>query len=125
MLQIAWISTTSDNEGDTADVTIWDAIEHRIEVFHADTGIQTTANHGDIIDRATQLLRDGGYLVVSALVPYKRIEQAILACSRLGKPLTIIGEGPERPRLERLAGSSVAFLGWQAVGKLGLALDAE
>ena len=63
MLQIAWINTTSDNEGDTADVTIWDAIEHRIEVFHADTGIQTTANHGDIIDRATQLLRDDGYLV--------------------------------------------------------------
>src|SRR6202012_2891285 len=57
--------------------------------------------------------RDGGYLVVSALVPYKRVEQAIVACSRLGRPLTIIGEGPQRARLERLAGPGVRFLGWQ------------
>ncbi|HEY2156686.1 MAG TPA: glycosyltransferase [Isosphaeraceae bacterium] len=57
--------------------------------------------------------RDGGYLVVSALVPYKRVEQAIEACSRAGKPLTIIGEGPERARLERLAGPGTTFLGWQ------------
>ena len=58
--------------------------------------------------------RDGGYLVVSALVPYKRLEQAIEACSRLGHRLTIIGEGPERDRLQRLAGPGVAFLGWQS-----------
>jgi glycosyltransferase involved in cell wall biosynthesis len=57
--------------------------------------------------------RDGGYLVVSALVPYKRIDQAIEACRRLGVPLTVIGEGPERARLERLAGPGVRFLGWQ------------
>ncbi len=57
--------------------------------------------------------RDGGYLVVSALVPYKRVEQAIEACTRLGRPLTIIGEGPERARLGRQAGPGVSFLGWQ------------
>jgi glycosyltransferase involved in cell wall biosynthesis len=57
--------------------------------------------------------RDGAYLVVSALVPYKRLDQAITACSFLGRPLTVIGEGPERARLERLAGPSVRFLGWQ------------
>jgi glycosyltransferase involved in cell wall biosynthesis len=53
------------------------------------------------------------YLVVSALVPYKRIDQAIAACTRSGRRLTVIGEGPERPRLEAMAGGSVAFLGWQ------------
>jgi glycosyltransferase involved in cell wall biosynthesis len=58
--------------------------------------------------------RDGGYLVVSALVAYKRIEQAIAACARLGQPLTVIGEGPERARLEAMAGRSVTFLGWQS-----------
>lgn len=57
--------------------------------------------------------RDGGYLVVSALVPYKRVEQAIEACVGLGRRLTIIGEGPERARLERLAGPGVTFRGWQ------------
>ena len=58
--------------------------------------------------------RDCGYLVVSALVPYKRVEQAIEACSALGRRLTIIGEGPERTRLQRLAGPRVEFLGWQS-----------
>jgi glycosyltransferase involved in cell wall biosynthesis len=50
-------------------------------------------------------------LVVSALVPYKRIEVAIEACSLAGVPLTIAGEGPDRARLERAAGPTVTFLG--------------
>lgn len=53
------------------------------------------------------------YLCVSALVPYKKVEQAVAACTRLGRRLIVIGEGPERPRLERRAGPSVRFLGWQ------------
>jgi hypothetical protein len=64
-LQIAWIDTTADGPGDTADVTIWDPVEHRIEVFHADTGIPTSANRTDIIDRATELLQMAGYVVHS------------------------------------------------------------
>ena len=58
--------------------------------------------------------RDGGYLVVSALVPYKRVEQAVAACSRLGRRLTVIGAGPERDTLQRDAGPTVTFLGWQS-----------
>jgi glycosyltransferase involved in cell wall biosynthesis len=53
-------------------------------------------------------------LVVSALVPYKRIEVAIDACRRARMPLKIVGHGPERGRLERAAtdaGNSVEFLG--------------
>ena len=50
-------------------------------------------------------------LIVSALVPYKRIELAIDACRRAGVPLTIAGDGPERARLEHEAGSGVTFLG--------------
>ncbi len=58
--------------------------------------------------------RDQYYLVVSALVPYKRVDQAVAACSRLGRRLVVIGAGPERERLERLAGPTVQFLGWQS-----------
>ena len=43
------------------------------------------------------------FLVVSTLVPYKRIELAIEACIRAGKHLKIVGEGPNRTRLEKLA----------------------
>jgi hypothetical protein len=63
VLQIAWINTTPVDPGDMADVTIWDPIEHRIEVFHADTGLFATANRGEIVDRATELLRNDGYIV--------------------------------------------------------------
>ena len=57
--------------------------------------------------------REHFYLCVSALVPYKRIDQAIHAATAAGKRLIIIGSGPERARLEALAGSNVTFLGWQ------------
>jgi glycosyltransferase involved in cell wall biosynthesis len=51
------------------------------------------------------------YLVVSALVPYKRIDLAIEAFNRLGFSLKIVGWGPEVSRLKKIAGSSVEFLG--------------
>jgi glycosyltransferase involved in cell wall biosynthesis len=57
--------------------------------------------------------RDDGYLVVSALVPYKRIDQAVAACTASSRSLTVIGEGPERPRLQAMAGPTIRFLGWQ------------
>ena len=50
-------------------------------------------------------------LVVSALVPYKRIDLAIAACRQAGVPLKIAGDGPERAALERVAGPDVQFLG--------------
>src|SRR3954447_10926148 len=57
--------------------------------------------------------REDYYLCVSALVPYKRVEHAVTACSLTGRPLVVIGEGPERAHLQRVAGPSVRFLGWQ------------
>ena len=38
------------------------------------------------------------YLMVSALAPYKRVDQAITACARLGRELKIIGAGPEEKK---------------------------
>ena len=54
------------------------------------------------------------FLIVSALVPYKRLDVAIDACRQVRAPLTIVGTGPERARLERAAGSDVEFLGWRS-----------
>jgi glycosyltransferase involved in cell wall biosynthesis len=54
----------------------------------------------------------GGYaLIVSALVPYKRIELAVQAFTRLGRKLVVAGEGPELPRLAAQAGPTVRFVG--------------
>jgi len=53
------------------------------------------------------------FLCVSALAPYKRIDLAVDACTRLGRRLDVIGTGPELARLRRRAGPTVRFLGWQ------------
>jgi glycosyltransferase involved in cell wall biosynthesis len=50
------------------------------------------------------------FLIVSALVPYKRIDLAIEGCRRAGARLRIVGDGPERHRLERLADLTSPFL---------------
>jgi glycosyltransferase involved in cell wall biosynthesis len=54
---------------------------------------------------------DAPYLVVSALVPYKRVELAVRAFQGRPERLVVVGEGPERARLERLAGQNVTFRG--------------
>jgi len=50
-------------------------------------------------------------LIVSALVPYKRIDLAIEACRLAETPLRIVGVGPEMDRLRKLAGPEVRFYG--------------
>jgi glycosyltransferase involved in cell wall biosynthesis len=54
------------------------------------------------------------YLILSRLVPYKRIDVAIEACNKLKRRLVIIGDGPDRARLEKLAGPTIQFLGRQS-----------
>jgi len=55
--------------------------------------------------------RDDFYLSVCRLVPYKRVDLLVQACSRLGLPLLVVGDGPDRRRLEAMAGPNVRFLG--------------
>lgn len=51
------------------------------------------------------------YLVVSALVPYKRIEIAIEAFNRRNSRLVIVGTGPEMAQLKKLASPCIEFVG--------------
>jgi glycosyltransferase involved in cell wall biosynthesis len=64
---------------------------------------------------ATERFRPGPvgdhYLVLSELVSHKRIDAAVHAFNRLGLPLVIAGDGPDRRRLRRLAGPTVRFAG--------------
>ncbi|MEL6768368.1 MAG: glycosyltransferase [Pseudomonadota bacterium] len=55
--------------------------------------------------------RDAGYLVVSQLVPYKRVDLAVEAFRRLDLPLTVAGDGPMAERLASEAPAHVRFLG--------------
>jgi glycosyltransferase involved in cell wall biosynthesis len=54
---------------------------------------------------------DDYFLVLSRLAPYKRIDLAVQACTRLNRRLVIIGDGVDRKRLQSMAGPSVSFLG--------------
>ena len=51
------------------------------------------------------------FLVVSRLVPYKRIDLAVSACTHLGLPLLVVGEGRDATALRALAGPTVRFVG--------------
>lgn len=52
------------------------------------------------------------FLIVSRLVPYKRIDLAVRAFTQLGLPLRIIGDGRDREALQAIAGPKIEFLGY-------------
>lgn len=61
------------------------------------------------------------YFIVSRLIPYKRIDLAVQAFSRMGKRLIITGDGRDREALQRLAGPTVSFTGrlpWAETARL-------
>jgi glycosyltransferase involved in cell wall biosynthesis len=52
------------------------------------------------------------FLVISRLLPYKRVQLAIEACNQLGATLIIAGCGPDERRLHRMAGPTIEFAGF-------------
>ena len=53
------------------------------------------------------------FLIVSYLQKYKSVDVAVSAFNKLGYPLLVIGDGPERKHLEKMALPNIKFLGWQ------------
>ncbi|MBE1445680.1 glycosyltransferase [Paenibacillus sp. OAS669] len=54
------------------------------------------------------------FLIVSRLIPYKRIDLVIEAFNLLNLPLVIIGDGYDRTRLQKMAGPTVQLMGYQS-----------
>lgn len=59
------------------------------------------------------LLREEFFVAVSRFVPYKRMGLIVEAFTRMGKPIVLIGDGPEYTRAQRIAGPNVKLLGHQ------------
>lgn len=57
--------------------------------------------------------REDFYLVVSELTYYKRIDLVVDACTKLKRPVKIVGTGPELETLKKSSGSSVEFCGYK------------
>lgn len=79
-------------------------------------GIDATVIEPPIVTSRFRISKniDDYYLILSRLVPYKRLDLAVEACTRTARRLIIIGDGPDRNRLEGLAGPTVTFLGRQS-----------
>ncbi|HTK10222.1 MAG TPA: glycosyltransferase [Ktedonobacteraceae bacterium] len=60
-------------------------------------------------DPATQ--PEDYFLLLGRMVPYKRFDLAIKACTALGLPLVVIGEGRDKEQLQQMAGPTIRFLG--------------
>jgi glycosyltransferase involved in cell wall biosynthesis len=62
--------------------------------------------------------REDFYLVVSAMVPYKRVDLAVEAVRGTGRRLVVVGEGPQAAALRKRAGREVEFLGFQPTDRV-------
>jgi len=51
------------------------------------------------------------FLIAGRQTPYKRFDLAVKACSKLGLPLTVVGDGPDHRRVVKMAGPTITFAG--------------
>lgn len=109
---LAWLKRWDRAAADSVDefVAISTAVQQRITRFYGrDSHIIYPPVH---LERFNVPKTPGGYfLSLGRLIPYKRVDLAIEACTRLNLPLWVAGAGRDRERLERLAGPTVKFLG--------------
>ncbi len=91
-------------------IAISSEVQRRILRFY---GRESTIIYPPVATRRfAPAAEDGGYfLSLGRLIPYKRVDLAVQACSALGLPLVVGGDGRDRARLERLAGPTVKFVG--------------
>lgn len=61
--------------------------------------------------RPTKNQKRSGFVITGRHVHYKRIDLAVKACTQLGLPLKVVGDGPELENLKKLAGPTIHFYG--------------
>jgi glycosyltransferase involved in cell wall biosynthesis len=73
-------------------------------------GIEAEVVHPPVeTERFAPRPRGDRLLVVSRLLPYKRVDLVVEAASRVGLPLDIVGTGPELDQLRAIAGPRIVF----------------
>lgn len=98
-------------------IAISHAVAERIEATYGRTSAvvyppidlerMTRVDHSD----RARTQEEPYFLVVSRLLPYKRIDLAVRAANRLGVRLVVVGAGPAWPALRRIAGPTIEFRG--------------
>lgn len=117
---LGWLQRWERGAADRVDafVAISHEVQARIQCFYnRESAIiyppVSTARFAPIEDRGDY------FLIISRLIPYKRIDLAVRAFTELGLPLWIGGDGRDRASLEAIAGPNVRFLGYVPDEELG------
>jgi glycosyltransferase involved in cell wall biosynthesis len=99
------------NENVDFFIAISDNVRNRIkQYYHRDAQIIHPPVEIDRFNLSDK--QEDFYLIVSALVPYKKIDIAIKAFNLLKKKLVIIGTGDHERYLKKISKSNIEFLGW-------------
>lgn len=59
---------------------------------------------------AAKSKKRNGFVITGRQTPYKRVDLAVAACTQLGVPLTVLGNGPDYKKLQSLAGPTITFI---------------
>ncbi len=111
---LAWMRRWDRRAADRVDtfIAISTAVQERIARFY---GRESTIIYPPVDTARFAQAQTAGrrrYLLsLGRLIPYKRVDLAVEACTRLGLELWVAGAGRDRARLEKLAGPTVRFLG--------------
>lgn len=101
-------------------IAISESIKYKIKKYYkVDSSViyppaSSILNTKKILTPATR----GYFIVVSRLVPYKRVEIAVKAATKSGVKLIVIGRGSEKSFLESIAGDSVEFIDYASDAQL-------
>jgi glycosyltransferase involved in cell wall biosynthesis len=106
-----WDSTAVSHVGHLSSVSHW--IKHWVQrVYQRDSTVIYPPVEVERFSPQDQ--REEYYMTVSRLVAHKRVDLIVEAFNQVKLPLLVVGEGPERSRLERNARTNICFLGFQA-----------
>lgn len=90
-------------------------VQKRIEQFYGrESDVVYPPADTDFYTPDSQERREDIDLIVSALVPYKRVDLAVSAYAKSGRRLLVVGTGTEFEKLRAAAGPNITFLGWQS-----------
>ncbi len=113
---LSWLRRWDRKSSDGVDhfIAISEHVRQRIQLFY-NRDADVVFPPVDTLYYTPESERSGDFdLIVSALVPYKRVDLAVQTYTRMGWPLKIVGIGGDLDKLRELAGPNVEFLQWQS-----------
>ncbi|KKT40378.1 hypothetical protein A3K29_03200 [Candidatus Collierbacteria bacterium RIFOXYB2_FULL_46_14] len=94
-------------------ISISNEVQDRVKKYYKRTSKVVYPPIEDKFYTKTQISPDNRdyYLIVSRLVPYKKVDLAISTFNRLKLPLIVVGIGSEQRKLKKMAGNNISFVG--------------